>query len=466
MTVNYFLKCPVCGTVTRMRTPAGYIYRTPVRVHCGRCDTLMTGEFISDNEAITAGYTPCNCEEVQPQSFDYYGEASGELLSRKIKPFHADDVSALEPPMGMFSPVFAFMDSTPEQDRERFINFACFTYKSTENWDKGRIKYDLYIKGNFELLLAKCSEDAEKHGFQLTAQQEIIEYIYQSIFYDLGGLFKKSEIIQKFRTINYHLYHMSPKLLNAFLEELQVTNRLDTAQTKLFGILYEFRQIACNLIPAIGALYRTDFETLDKNMWGISTCSFEDIKSFYQDGFEALVDCCDLIVGLDNIENRGDCNIFHTNLDLRKFREQSKGNRIKILNNSEFFAGEFSLPVATSSLRNAIGHSDYKYLGFKQEIHYPEKLGSTVTLTSHLLDVALECCKMIQSTCVLAFVIYELLRYDLRQDDTSMPMHPFIYKGVKSQRHCPCGSRKKFRHCCKQAITLSNRRITDFDYTS
>ena len=41
MTVNYFIKCPTCNTITRMRTPAGYIYKTPVRIHCGKYDTIL-----------------------------------------------------------------------------------------------------------------------------------------------------------------------------------------------------------------------------------------------------------------------------------------------------------------------------------------------------------------------------------------------------------------------------------------
>ena len=70
MTVNYFIKCPVCETVTRMRTPAGYIYNTPVRIHCGNCNTLLTGEFISDNEDRRAYYVPGNCKEVLPQNYE------------------------------------------------------------------------------------------------------------------------------------------------------------------------------------------------------------------------------------------------------------------------------------------------------------------------------------------------------------------------------------------------------------
>ena len=53
MTHNYFVKCPICGTITRMRTPVGYIYKTPVRYHCAECDSLLTDELITDNENVT-----------------------------------------------------------------------------------------------------------------------------------------------------------------------------------------------------------------------------------------------------------------------------------------------------------------------------------------------------------------------------------------------------------------------------
>ena len=84
MTHNYFLKCPICDTITRMRTPVGYITKTPVRIHCGECNTLMTGEFLVDNDKVRFEYVPINCEEVfetDVDHFDFFGEASGEMLS-------------------------------------------------------------------------------------------------------------------------------------------------------------------------------------------------------------------------------------------------------------------------------------------------------------------------------------------------------------------------------------------------
>lgn len=87
MTFNYWLECPVCKKITRLRSPAGYVYKTPVRIHCGNCGTLMTGYFISDSAKPRAFYEADNAREIKKQAgdleADYYGEVSAELLTHK-----------------------------------------------------------------------------------------------------------------------------------------------------------------------------------------------------------------------------------------------------------------------------------------------------------------------------------------------------------------------------------------------
>lgn len=177
-----------------------------------------------------------------------------------------------------------------------------------------------------------------------------------------------------------------------------------------------------------------------------------------------MLDCCEIIVGLDNIENRGDYSTFTSKLTMHNFRTQRKGNRINYLHSSEFFVKAFDLPINSGSLRNAIGHSDYKYDGIKQIISYPQKDGSDIMLNSYLIDVALECSKMLRSTLLLIFVTYELIRYNHRSDNSTMPMHSIIYKNVRSQSLCPCGSRRKYIHCCKSIIHVDKKSNTNFDY--
>jgi len=145
--------------LTRMRTPVGYIYKTPVRFHCGECDSLLTGEFITDNEKVTVKYVPLNCEEVDPQDCEYFGEASGEMLCSKINAFHATGPDIMQLPHGRVSPVFDFMNSIPEDDRIRFINYACYSNKMAYSWDTHKIKYDLFLKGKQALLEKNYAEE-------------------------------------------------------------------------------------------------------------------------------------------------------------------------------------------------------------------------------------------------------------------------------------------------------------------
>lgn len=464
MTHNYFLKCPVCQTVTRMRTPIGYVPKTPVRVHCGKCDTLLTGEFFIDNNKLRIKFTPLNCEEVLQQSFDFFGEASGEMLCNKVIACHAEGEDIALLPMGRVSPVFDFMSSIPEPARIRFINYACYCISLVDNWDQSRIKYDLYLNKKKDLLFEKYAEETNKLLCEKDSDLGALQLAFRSLLYQLGGFFKILDLEKILTQINYHFSHMKPEQLRTYLSRLRENDRLSLAQNKVFKIMYDFVRVSTNLIPAIGVLYYTEPDHIDKEQLGISTCSFEDIKSFYQDTYESLIDCCDIIVGLDNIENRGNFDTFKTNMTLEGFRKQPKGARIHGLTEPEFFVQIFNLPTVSSSLRNAIGHSDYVYNGAKQTISYKEKAGNSTVLTTYLIDIALECCNMMRSTLVLAFIVYNLMRYDMRKDSEPMPMHPMLYKNVRTQSFCPCGSKRKYKQCCKGIIDQQTYTSEMLDY--
>ncbi len=454
MTVNYFIKCPVCETVTRMRTPAGYIYNTPVRIHCGNCNTLLTGEFISDNEDRRAYYVPGNCKEVLPQNYEYYGEASGEILCKKIEllPGTKEDLS--NPPS--LSPVFGFFEAMSLDDKNNFINYACFASDLIKRWDSKQIKYNLFLNGKMDLIRDKYEMDAKRLGYNLSSDFEIMRYVYYSFFFDCGGIFKKKEIKRTLLEINDHFRHLNTQALKEYINFLDEKNRIVTIQAKLFEIMFSFIKIVKNLIPAICANLYDDPTTIDKETLGLTTCSFEDIKSFYQDTYENLAECCDLVVGLDNIENRDAFNLFTNKFDMDKFSKQSKGNRIKHLGSEEFFAKTFNISSDSNEMRNAIGHNDYNYKGIQQTIEYTVQTTGE-NKTSYLLDVAIESVKLMQSAYILMFFLYETQRYKQRVDRESIVMHPALYAKTKNQAHCPCGSGRKYKDCCKSEVGEKNR---------
>lgn len=454
MTVNYFIKCPVCESVTRMRSPAGYIYSTPVRIHCGSCNTLLSGEFISDNEKIKAYYKPCNCESIITRDYDYYGEASGELLCAKIIPQKSN---IDETPIPRMSPVFAFMEAISAEERAAYINYACYAGEWSKNIDKNRVKYDLYLNKKYELLKVKYADEALRYGYDLN--DNVYQYIYFSMFYDCGGIFKKVELKKKLNDINYHFYHLDKVPLNLYLDVLENDNRIERAEEKLYTAFLEFQKIAPNIMPAIGATYYEYPNDIDNTAEGLTTCTFEDISRFYQDTFEVLSEFCDIVIGLDNIENRNDFDVFQNKLDMKKFREQKKGNRIKFFDTAEFFAKSFNLDSDSNDLRNAIGHKNYNYNGISQEIIYAPKGASAETRSKYLLDVALECVSLMKSVYILLFYIYELKRYlSLKQGKVSL-LYPLFYKHIRSQNHCACGSGKKYRDCCKKTIEKKTKSI-------
>ena len=62
----------------------------------------------------------------------------------------------------------------------------------------------------------------------------------------------------------------------------------------------------------------------------------------------------------------------------------------------------------------------------------------------------------------MAFIIYELFRYQELFNDNCVPLHPLFYKHINSQRHCPCGSHKKYKDCCKQSAERKKIKIDDY----
>ncbi len=445
MTLNYFVKCPVCGTITRLRSPAGYVYKTPVRIHCGKCKTLLTGHFISDNENIKAYYTPSNCEEVYDYDYDYYAEASGELLCTKLKTNNDKSGLLFQPNI---SPALSILCSIDLEQLDKFINYACYATTLSEHLDDWQIKYDLYLNHHNDLICTKYNKDAKRYGYSLDTEENITRFIYFSLFYDCGGIFKENEILKTLKLINYHFSHMNKTKLKEYIDILMQEERISLVQEKIFLTFKSFIKMIPYLLPALGASFYNDKSSIDKDELGLSTCSFDDIKPFYQDTFEVLSEFCDIIIGLDNIEKRNNYNTFKDKFTMKTFREQTKGNRIKCLDKNDFFANVFNLKSNSNALRNAIGHNDYEYDGIKQILRYKRNKKDNVIDETYLLDIAMECIDLMRSVYILTFIIYELLRYD----NNKINLHHLFYQNTKSQNRCPCGSGEKYSKCCKNNI--------------
>lgn len=447
MTVNYFIKCPICGKITRMRSPAGYVYSTPVRIHSGSCRTLLTGNFISDYKHSKAYFKPDNCEEVfdVKYAYDYIGEASGEMICNKIRSNRTGGLEYVE------SPVFEFMNSFSLEDMENFINYASYLSNLNYDWNNERIKYDLFLNGNYELIKKKYHNIALTFGYSLENEFDCVRFIYFSFFRDLCGIYNNDKIEKLLIDINYRFSHINKNKLLEFINELNTSNRLLNAQNAIFKILFNFVDIAPNIIPAIGVCNYYDRNSIDKEQMGISTCTFDDISNFYQRTYETLVEYSDIVVALDNVLYRNDYKEWKDDNPISEFIKKEKGNRIKHINNIEFFEEKFNMKPNANRLRNAIGHNEYEFDGVLQEIKFKKSKNSNEIEKMYLIDVSMECIDLIRSTLVLSFCIYEIIRYSNPSLVNSL-LPKFFYKGTSSQSRCPCGSNIKYNKCCKNKL--------------
>lgn len=457
MTVNYYVKCPVCGKITRMRSPAGYIYSTPVRIHCGNCNTLLTGKFISDNKRIKAYFVDGNCTSVYgyDNSYDYFAEASGEMICNKLRPNENGSFEIVQ------SPVFDFAFSFSLEDRENFINYATYLSNTYLNWDTERIKYDLYLNRQYDLLIKNYSDIANDLGYTLNNTFDCVKFIYFSLFKDLWGIQNDIDTKNILRDLNYHFVHLNNVELVRYIDYLKEENRLYNAEKKIIELFFDFVSIGQNITPAIAVCNYYNRDLIDKVEKGISTCTFEDISNYYQSAYETLVEYSDIVVALDNIYYRNDYSLCFNNKPISEFYSMHKGNKIKQFNYDEFFSKTFNIKSDSNKIRNAIGHNDYKYDGKTQILEYEVDSKTHKKDKIYLIDIAINCVDLTRSLLVLLFLIYELIRLTHNSDSKVLPK--FMYSNTKSSSRCICGSDKKYRNCCKNKNKINISSTTLFE---
>lgn len=460
MTVNYFLRCPVCNAITHMRSPAGYIKRTPVRIHCMKCSTLMTGEFISNEETGSCSYIPNNCGQVPRTQSDFYGEASGEVPVHKICS-QENNFFGLPP---FRSPALICMDMIDTDVLEDYINYACHISELTANWDSRIILYNLLLSGNCDLICSKYARDAKKWMCDISDEYGVQKFVHLEYLYDFGYIFGKASLKKLLTEINYEIIHLDKSKLKEMMDNIFTSNQVHDIQSKMFKIMEEYISIALYVMPALSTFFLKKGMLIDTEDYGISTCSFLDIKGFYLDSFESLASYCDIIKCLDNIKYRGGYNNFGSKMDIEKFRYHTKnGNKVKELEPTEFFSAVFGLSNSSYELRNAIGHNDYDYDGFRQEIRYrANKQKPDNERCTYLIDMAKECINLMRSSIVLEFIVFELIREQYRTAGADVFIHPIFYSKTRTQNRCPCGSGKKYGKCCKARIPANKEHIQNF----
>ena len=187
---------------------------------------------------------------------------------------------------------------------------------------------------------------------------------------------------------------------------------------------------------------------------GSTTSSFDSVKQFYLDVYEALGNLLVIPVALNNIKYRADANSMNPlekNVSsLEDYIKLTKASRYHFCLNTEVYT-DFLDVVVNAKLRNAIGHNDVEYDAVSQVITYiPNPKDRTVKKTEYLLEFENEAMHMFQALLGVSEYLYRLrelsLMYDgkiplMVQERANWP------KKIGRNDPCPCGSGKKYKFC-------------------
>ena len=90
---NTFIKCQVCGSITRIRLQVGWQEEHPIVVACGKCGTSLSGNVEIGQDKPGLKFSFDNADEVLDEAADYMVECSGEFST--VKQGSAEELEGL-----------------------------------------------------------------------------------------------------------------------------------------------------------------------------------------------------------------------------------------------------------------------------------------------------------------------------------------------------------------------------------
>lgn len=368
MNVRNYVKCEVCQSVTMLKYQIGWLKRYPLSYKCGKCGITIYGEVNLNHEEVTHALKINNAQLLDHHvESNFILQISGEFLTEKmLKTTKENYISSL------FSP---FIKEGSMSMGERFEEFKernlQFLYLIDNEWGVVKRIYELYFDSNFSYLSSEIRKILNDHKeFPLTGNAGYTKALHR-IF-----LLMFSPII----TVNGYYSEISKKIYNElsnflstnvenFKELLEFFSQdFKRFESKILSLLEYFINIYKYLIPIFSLEFRRNPLTKeDIERLGLTTVSFEELKNFYVDGYESLIDISHLVVALNNLKYRNDfikmkeISTFKNNictLNQYIYDMRNKGNKLYFLEESEFF-GTLINKSLDNDIRNAIGHNTY-----------------------------------------------------------------------------------------------------------
>lgn len=447
MVHNHFIKCQVCGTVTRIRLQVGFLEQHPIVVACAKCGVALNGKVHIDQTNPGLKFDFENADAVfDTEDSAYVVECSGEFPT--LKP-HADSAEGRI----ALSPFMRYMDKVGNEKYEKFSQAIAKMNQFRDHWSYYKRVIDLYNRGDRTYLLEQIWKVLPKEMFPCREEFEIARAVHMiEVMYFIGVM--REDIISDL-SLTDSVLRLNPEQLRSLIGFLNSNDgySLKELQSSINKIYDDFIKVYPFLIPAYSMQF-CEKDKINLEAEGTTTSSFDSVKQFSLDAYETLGNLLVVPVALNNIKYR---NSFSKcaekdkgEVDLKKFISLTKANRFHYCDDSELYTKELRV-ILNRKLRNAIGHNDVEYDAVSQKITYvPDPRDRSKKETAYLLEFENEAIHLFQAVTVISEYLYRLREMELAENG-NVPLPPdqalAPFKKVGRNEPCPCGSGLKYKKC-------------------
>ncbi len=458
--------CPICGSKTYLRIENGsYLLSYPIRVSCLKCHSLIKGIYrmSASNGAgklylYNAKIEECdtipinNNTTIFVRNADFVAEISGELPCKKARYYKSFQTKSFSTP---------FMDAAKQVDVENMINTLKRFVQNIREWESYRsISFQLLSEGSMDYLPTALHNKMGDYDYPCDNYLKSFHCLQAVVLEQTRILFNDCRQEDYIKNLINQISVIDETKLHSFVIKIGGVDSIISSFQKNMEVFSSFVDIYPHVLPAVTY---TQYKNKEDSDIGISTCSFTDIKTFYQDAYEALLSLLHIPVCMDNILFRNDYDVFgktyislfkksrykNLNDDLDKYLALDNGMKFEKIDPNETLQKALNFP-AKRLLRNAIGHNNIKYNGASQMITvYGMKNTGEIKLSLSLLDMAIQCIGLVKSSVIMSEILLFIMRHELINEGVRSIIPMQFYNNNEPNEKCPCGSNKKYKKCCK-----------------
>lgn len=415
---NTFIACDICDENINLRIQMGY-YDIPFNIHCPCCETSISGTVLLDNDygmnifeekSILRLNNAHELNTVVSIENIYSVELSAEFPTKKMakRDMNIPDLTAFMRNMSSHKSTYGAM---------KFISYH------REYFNEINAYFNLFFNNKNELLQSKLNK-------------ALIRLPKFTPFKEVNNRLEAYMVLHQLLIIFTGIpYALEDNLLDSYIElgekiglsekhekiieYLPVINsRFDLIEKKTLELIEDFGSIYTQLIPVVVLRNSNGFGDLDKKEFGLMTANFEELSDFYAKSYEFILNNIDIIIALNNIEERNNYNTCKSGKSYDDiFQIKSKIQRLELLDKNEAYSKNTTF--LKNRIRNSIQHYDHSIDYFSQEIIFTDEYsGKKREEKLYLIDFGLLCLENFS----LTIYIFELV-YNLRKIN-------FIYGGL------------------------------------